>query len=345
MRVDNKSIQDFFIELENAYYDRFIHVSHNDLDGYGCSYVINKYLGSNNRVNLDYGDINNFIKDESLVENSFVLFTDLNLSINQCDYLESLDIRWAVIDHHGTGVESALAYPDNYYLNIDNSATYLCFDILSTMNIFDGMNINSINHLKSVVDIIDSYDMWRKDSPLFNYGTLLSDYIYKNPFYFKELKSSYSFFIFDEMSIYRPHTISEVEFVYPNLFRKWINSPLENSYDISTNKLCALKHLEHFNNYYNYKNDKFIIYPYVPGAVAQYCFDELLSQEDYKDKVLISLNLDNGKCSFRSVNDLSSTYAKVFNGGGHPNSAGCGVKIEEGMCGKMAKELEEFLND
>ncbi|HEH4008939.1 TPA: 3'-to-5' oligoribonuclease B, partial [Campylobacter jejuni] len=77
---------------------KIYHLSHTDLDGYACQFIVNFYFKSVKFYNSNYGkeineNFNSIIGDIEKDENfgkAIILITDLNLNLNQCEEFEKI---------------------------------------------------------------------------------------------------------------------------------------------------------------------------------------------------------------------------------------------------------------
>jgi len=122
---------------------KLYHLSHIDLDGYGCQLITKEYFKDINFYNSNYGneisqkieriilDIENDDKNTALV-----LITDLNLTLQQASYLDKKlkesekDIELLLLDHHKTGLECSQKF-QWYKLDEKRCATKITYDYFS----------------------------------------------------------------------------------------------------------------------------------------------------------------------------------------------------------------------
>lgn len=77
---------------------KIYHLSHTDLDGYACQFIVNFYFKNVKFYNSNYGkeineNFNSIIGDIEKDENfgkAIILITDLNLNLNQCEEFEKI---------------------------------------------------------------------------------------------------------------------------------------------------------------------------------------------------------------------------------------------------------------
>lgn len=152
---------------------KICHLSHTDLDGYSAQLVTKTYLKNVEYFNSNYGKeidekfsmMVDFIGDDK----GIILITDLNLTLKNCQDYENLikdkDIKLLLLDHHQTGLECSKKH-SWYYLDSSRCAT------LITYKFFAGM-FGENEALKRYCEVVNSVDIWLKDSPDFELGKVL----------------------------------------------------------------------------------------------------------------------------------------------------------------------------
>ena len=149
---------------------QFYHLSHTDLDGYGAQIITNHYLKDVKFYNSNYGkeidekfnEILSSIGDEK----SFVLITDLNLTLSQCEEFQNAlngkNAKLMLLDHHQSGAECASKF-DWYFLDSSRCATKITHDFFSAIYGED-------KRLKKFSDVVNAVDIWLKDDANFEMG-------------------------------------------------------------------------------------------------------------------------------------------------------------------------------
>lgn len=153
-------------------------IYHNkDLDGFCSAAIIKKALIHNGETNIkmigyDYGEDMFFLSDfadirESDIESTAVYITDISFPAHVMEGLyRSLKTNVVWIDHHITAMEAA---KEGGYSTmpgvrmIGDSAALLAWRYF---------NLNEKAPL--VVDLVDHYDVWRKDSDIFPWSRVLN---------------------------------------------------------------------------------------------------------------------------------------------------------------------------
>ncbi len=121
---------------------KIYHLSHTDLDGYACQFIVNFYFKNVKFYNSNYGkeineNFNSIIGDIEKDENfgkAIILITDLNLNLNQCEEFEKIckekNTKIFLLDHHQSGEECAQKY-SWYLLDSKRCATKIVYDFFS----------------------------------------------------------------------------------------------------------------------------------------------------------------------------------------------------------------------
>jgi len=163
--------------------DELIVLTHNDLDALGCMLCIeNKFPDTKKKYfHTNYGDLDRVVTELDLYVkengNVNIIIPDVSFSTNK-DALRKIYGMFSGfilhIDHH--------MYPDGFWdefpkmkvvYDKTKCATLLCFET------FDIKNQN----LQTITKIIDVYDLWQTESPIFNIAQDLNEYFWnKNRF-------------------------------------------------------------------------------------------------------------------------------------------------------------------
>ena len=157
------------------------HLSHIDLDGYGCQYLSRHAFASIRCYNANYGPevtarleemIRQIERDRftgKTADEALVLITDLNLTPKEARWIEKETARVGaglqLLDHHGTGAGVAQRHPEWYTLDTTRSATQITYDWLQKRYGFDPEEA-----YRTIVGTINAIDIWLSDDPLFEYG-------------------------------------------------------------------------------------------------------------------------------------------------------------------------------
>lgn len=159
------------------------HLSHIDLDGYGCHYISQKCFKTIECYNANYGpevparlgEIVKKIEQDKFIHGdkfeALILITDLNLTTKEGAWIEKEAIRIGaklqLLDHHATGANAAERFAW-YKLDTTRCATLITYDWLQTHYDFD-----KENNLAQIVKAINAIDIWVSDDDLFEYGKVM----------------------------------------------------------------------------------------------------------------------------------------------------------------------------
>jgi len=155
-------------------------VSHTDLDGISCQFVLNETFGSITNMNISYGKIDeylNVINDHCTRTNPEKVFiTDLSFEYHQLEKLSEitqlhLGTHFYFIDHHPFEEEYSHLVRGNFTILITSkaSATKLTY-------LFCKANFNLDNKdLLQYVEYVNAYDIWLEDTPEFKVGFVYNE--------------------------------------------------------------------------------------------------------------------------------------------------------------------------
>ncbi len=200
------------------------HISHTDLDGYGCQLLtkqmlLNEQFKKGFFYNANYGnEVKLTIKKvlgqikEFKEEKIFFLISDLNLTPQESKDLDrninilndsGFNIKLQVLDHHATGQKSADIY-DWYFLDISRCATKIVYDYMSKE--FDAFKEEK-TWLAPLVDAINAVDIWLDyEIKNFEFGKVLLMMVSKarevNNILFSDLNREYRIHLLKESCKY-----------------------------------------------------------------------------------------------------------------------------------------------
>jgi len=311
---------------------KIYHLSHTDLDGYGCQMITNHFFKNIEFLNSNYGKeinerINQIINSiaNNDIQNNLILITDLNLTVEQARELEGKvktnqkDVKLILLDHHKSGQDSANEY-DWYYLDHTRSATKITYDFFSSI-------MGEDKKLSKLTDVINAVDIWLDDDKEFELGKVCLGFISGareiNRIMFPKENSQYMFNILKNIQPYfnekNPHIVLDeaLHHIKKEYFK--INNDDTLSNLVST---CNVNMLTKNKNHMSIKYGEFKgILTYNIGNVSIIGNDFLKANPDFDffmditSRKTISLRAD-GKL------DVSKMAARIGNGGGHPNASG-----------------------
>ncbi len=159
------------------------HLSHIDLDGYGCQYLSTQCFDTIECYNANYGpevsarlgEIVKKIEQDDFIASDkverLILITDLNLSTKEGNWIEKEAIRIGaklqLLDHHATGEKAAERFAW-YYLDTKRCATLITYEWLQKHYGFD-----KNKDLAAIVKAINAIDIWVSDDELFEFGKVM----------------------------------------------------------------------------------------------------------------------------------------------------------------------------
>lgn len=339
---------------------KIFHLSHIDLDGYGCQYITQNFFKDIVFFNANYGKevgvrLKSIIqaiqqeetqnlrdsyprqKNEYESNKILILITDLNLSLQECKFLQksleylkiqgsgTKNIEILLLDHHITGQENALLY-DWYHIDTSRCASKITYEYLKSR--FELLDPSKEKFLDSLVNVINAVDIWKEEDSGFELGKVLMRMITSsteiNRFMFDAQNRDHKFKMLDFVKNYIHLSNSAVEYDN-NVFRlKKIalnGDPNKQTMDdiISLAQVQLLESIkEECSVIYE---DKLGIVSYSIGGVS------VLGNLFLKRNPEFSFYIDvgpRGNVSLRANGDcdVSLLSKKCFGGGGHKNAAG-----------------------
>ncbi len=320
---------------------KFFHISHTDLDGYGCQLISKKIFPNGMYLNANYGlEVKSSIKivlDE--IKNSedkeiFFLITDLNLNgdesknlnkqINQLNN-NGYNIKLQLLDHHGSGEKSANKY-DWYFLDITRSATKITYEYFKdNYEEFDGLCENNFDIF---IESINAVDIWLEDNEYFEFGKVCMTMISKaqevNNILFANENRRYRLSLLENAILYIDSLDGNIkldEQVY-HLKKAYLNLDNQNNTidNLSSKYLVKMLDDKKEELTVNYKEHKGLL-TFTLGNISIPANAFLKANKDFDFFIDFSRR---GKASFRADGkiDVAKLASQIANGGGHPNAAG-----------------------
>ena len=323
------------------------HISHTDLDGYGCQLLTKEMLlkGQFKKgffYNANYGnEVKLTIKkvleqiEEFKDEEIFFLISDLNLTPQESKDLDrninilndnGFNIKLQVLDHHATGQKSADMY-HWYYLDIYRCATKIVYDYMCEE--FDAFDNEQRAWLGPLVDAINAVDIWLdKEIKNFEFGKVLLMMVSKarevNNILFSDLNREYRIHLLKESCKYLEQKDGNI-LLDNNLHNMKKEFLKLNKKDDTLDNLSA-KFL--VKSLADIKDDLTITYKGHKGLLT-YCLGSI----SIPANAFLKANTDfdffidvgrKGNSSFRADGkvDVSLMAEKLAKGGGHVNASG-----------------------
>ncbi len=334
------------------------HLSHIDLDGYGCQYLTKQCFEKIQCYNANYGpevtarleEIIKQIEQDKFLQGDqaerIILITDLNLTTKEGNWIEKEVIRIGaklqLLDHHITGASAAEQFAW-YKLDTTKSATLITYHWLQEHYGFDNEN-----RLEEIVNAINAVDIWLSDNVLFEYGKVMLGMISGakeiNRILFPTEDRVFKLSMIEAAKI-RIHEDNAPIKLDDDLHQIKKTFFLQNKNDTKDNLVSAyvtnLLTKDKVRLSITYKEFKGILGYNVGNAsiIGNTC---MLANEDYDFYMDVNFR---GNFSLRSNNklDVSKMAAHIGNGGGHPNAAG--GKIEGFKDSFVYAEVREFVQN
>jgi oligoribonuclease NrnB/cAMP/cGMP phosphodiesterase (DHH superfamily) len=308
------------------------HLSHTDLDGYGCQFITKNYFKNIRFYNSNYGrEIDEkyaqILRDIELVaaQTNIILITDLNLTLEQARSFEEelknikTSVKLILLDHHQSGGDCACKYTW-YFLDVSRSAAKITYDFFSKIY---GEN----QRLGRLADVINAVDIWVDDSPDFELGKVCLNLIANakelNRIMFDEANTEFMFHLLQNSMDYldkdNAHILLEdsVHAIKKSFFR--------NDKDDTLGNFVSKYNVKQLNKFKDkmsivYKGKKGIL-TFNIGAVSIVGNDFLTQNPDYDFFMDVT---SRRTVSFRANSkvDVSKIAHELANGGGHPNASG-----------------------
>jgi len=338
------------------------HLSHIDLDGYSCQLVMkytpyekfnyNANYGAEVRSKLDL--ILENIKNSS--KSALILISDLNLTADESRWLTNevaklnknkQDIKITLLDHHGSGAESAKKH-DWYYLDESRCATKIVYDYAK-----EHFNLDEPSWMEHYVNVVNAVDLWKQEEVAnFEYGKvcmrLVTETRELNRVMFANEDSHYKLSLLMEATKLlevdnAPIVLDEsIHKIKKEFFKENDDNTLDNLATKYVVKLLGDKRATHTIYYKGYRG--YLSYGVGNTSIVGNGF--LLAYPEYDFIVDVSYR---GAMSLRANNQVSvAQISKEWaNGGGHPNAAGgriMGFK-EQYRYDKVKQQIESLIND
>lgn len=312
---------------------QIFHLSHTDLDGYGCQMITNFYFDNVKFYNSNYGKeinerFNEILNDVEKCdqEKNVILITDLNLTKEQCENFENLvlnapkDIKLMLLDHHKSGLECFWAYKW-YFLDDSRCATKITYDFFSSLY---GEN----EELALLTNVVNAVDIWLDKDEYFELGKVCLGLVAnskeinrvvfakENSMYmFHLLKLAQNYFLKADPHIALDDALHQIKKDFFMQNRQ--NDTLSNLVSTYMVELLSKHKNEMSVTFNSYKG----ILTYNIGNVSVIGNEFLVKNPDFD----FFMDVTSRKTvSFRANGkvDVSAIAKKVANGGGHPNASG-----------------------
>lgn len=316
---------------------RVYHLSHIDLDGYGCQYLTTQCFDTIECYNANYGpevkarleEIIKKIEQDKFLhgdENEFlILITDLNLTTKEGNWIEKeatrISAKLQLLDHHGTGAQAAERFAW-YKLDTTRCATLITYDWLQEHYDFDAGNTYA-----QIVKAINAIDIWVSDDEYFEFGKvclgMISGAREVNRILFPAEDRALKLSLIEKARTLVTKEEGNIQLddaLHPAKKAFFIadeNDTKDNLVAAYVTKLLSADKARLTIDYRGYKG----LLGYNVGSSSLIGNAFLLANPDYDFYMDINFR---GHFSLRSNDklDVSKMAAEIGNGGGHPNASG-----------------------
>lgn len=336
------------------------HISHNDLDGYGSSYIVAKSLpfAKLTQYNVDYTEFDKCLEsvcaEANRCSSAQVIITDIGFSAKLESVLQTLSptSRLLYMDHHVVtpeGMEAISRMRDErgfeFIIDYNRCATKIVYDYYNT------------ELLRDFAECVDVYDRWNRDrQAVIDAMSFFSDQVYNCPLYFSESKRNFIYGLFDrsiaeevftelldvESTLKRtgssPESIDRFkallltcEHAFIDYEVDYIQTATSNIRPLPILQSLYLSELSDFEcllsqSCISTRNGYNVALVDMPSKNFQYLSAEFLRVFPNKYDVIVRLNTNTGNMSFRSAVGKARDAAMLFEGGGHLNAGGANAK-------------------
>jgi len=341
---------------------RVYHLSHIDLDGYGCQYLSTEAFDEIRCYNANYGqevmarleEIFSDIakdRDEKGEDESkeLILITDLNLTTKEGNWLERKAIEESVsiqlLDHHATGANAADRF-GWYYLNTKKCATSISYEWLKENYEYDKEGIH-----QKIVDAIEAIDIWLEDSPYFEYGKVMLGMISGarevNRILFPNEDRAFKLSLIKKAEeILNSYPLDEAPIALDDVLHSqkkqfFILNKNNTKDNLVADYVTRLLNSQKDRMTINYRGYKGLL-GYNIGNTSLIGNAFLVANPDYDFYMDVN---QRGNFSLRSNNklDVSMMAEEIGNGGGHPNASG--GKIENYKDSFVYSDFRDFIQE
>jgi len=305
-------------------------LSHIDLDGYFCQYLLELKFKQNSDstiefFNCNYGsdiirNLKKIAKKAKKQDNHIIYITDLSLTDIEADFIDDLyhsGLNLIVFDHHLTDI------PVEQYewLHIDTSKSAAA--IVS----------EKINQDSGLLESVNNYDMWNTNEDIY-VGSLITEIINQDLLFSNGAERARFFldffYFFDKVLIDK--SLSDIN--VHDVFSQFWKQKFKNQESLS----WALAREYVSKNKFEKVSGKYVVFYEIGRIYFQYISS--ITHEENMNVVLVNVS-KNGRvsCRSKSVNVGEICKSSLPSGGGHEYSAGgyLGVKIIESL--SEAKEV------
>ncbi len=342
-------------------FNYIFHLSHIDLDGYGCQFLTKEVFKDIKFYNANYGAevgqrLEEIIEDVKSLKSEdikpLILITDLNLTTKEGNKLEKEAIKVGakilLLDHHATGknADDKFAW---YNLDTSKCATLITYNWLR-----DSFNFDKSSEFLPIVEAINAIDIWVDSSKYFSYGRVLLGMISGarevNRVVFSKEDVEYRHYLIKSAKDILNTTLlqdapieldEKLHFVKKDFFKELKNDTKDNLVAEYITEILTKKAVDMIVTY----KGKQGVLTYHTGNTSLIGNNFLVKNEKFD--FYMDLN-SRGGFSLRSNNkvDVSKMASEIGNGGGHPNASGGKIENykDSFVYAKIREFIQEYLN-
>jgi len=334
------------------------HLSHIDLDGYGCQYISQQCFDTIDCYNANYGpevparlgEIVKKIEQDKFIHGdkveALILITDLNLSTKEGNWIEKEAVRIGaklqLLDHHATGASAAERFAW-YYLDSKRCATLITYEWLQQHYAFD-----KNTEFSRIVKAINAIDIWLSDDELFEFGKVMLGMISgareigrilfpaeDRAFKLSMIEAAKNTLSEEDAPIKLDDKLHQVKKAF---FKQEKNDTKDNLVAYYVTDLLTTDRQRLTIDYKGHKG----ILGYNVGNASIIGNASMVANEDYAFYMDVNFR---GNFSLRSNNklDVSAMASHIGNGGGHVNASG--GKIEGYKDSFVYADVRKFVQD
>jgi len=308
------------------------HLSHTDLDGYGCQYLSSNAFDSIEFYNANYGPevmamLQTIIQKIEMfsLDDAMILITDLNLTTKEARWIEEqssqLGVTLQLLDHHATGQSCADRFAW-YYLDTSRSATQITYDWLQ-----EKYNFDESKTFEKTTEVINAIDIWLSDNQYFELGKVCLGMIASarelNKTMFANKDREYKLYLISQIQNFVDLEDGNIALddamhqIKKAFFQKESKDTKDNL--VAAYVVDLISHQK--ERYTIYYEDKKGVLVYGVGSSSIIGNKFLVDNEDYDFYMDIG---GRGNFSMRSSDraNVSKIAQRIGNGGGHPNASG-----------------------
>lgn len=321
---------------------KLFHISHTDLDGYGCQLLTKEFFKQGFFINANYGlevkqSITKVLEkiQENLDQEILLIISDLNLTMGEAKDLDNeisqlnaqgANIKLQLLDHHITGEKCAAKY-DWYFLDTSRCATKIVYDYL--YDEYEGFNEKENSWIKPLVDSINAVDIWLEhETNNFEFGKVLMRMVMQageiNSMLFSDENREYRIWLLKTASRFlnEPNGHISLDDNIHAIKKEYLKLDEHNNTIDNLSARYLVQTLENKKEELSvyFKGHKGLL-TYSLGSISIPANAFLKSNKEYDFFIDISRR---GSVSLRANGklDVSVMAQKLANGGGHPNAAG-----------------------